>query len=232
MDASLTWNITCPLSSSDWIVATIIEVSLYDGMNPLMQPGELQTIYVYELCGQPVTAHYPYPSDRRLQTAESDIRFKSIVTSICNSCEDIMFQDAEAALKSIVLGGSLTESIQKNSGNVITAVIGDTVVATYETISNPPTSSPSVAKSPTNRPTIKRVKTKKPTRKPKPQKPKSSKSSSTPGSKAGKGPKEPKGVLSLMIFFSCNVNSHSGMNLCSSLSRAQGTQGAQRAQGA
>ena len=164
MDAGLTWNVTCPLPDPV-AVSGIISQSVYQGMNPKLQPGELQYVYVYELCGEGV-AFSPYPPSRRLQNAESMIRLKVVVEASCETCEDDLFNEADQALVSIVSDGSLSESIQSNSGDVITAVIGDTVLTLLETVS--PTSSPTVPPTgpPTNRPTAskssKRSKTQKP----------------------------------------------------------------------
>ena len=152
MDSTLTWNITCPLGSDDVTVADIVAKALYDGMNPLLPAGELRSVYVYELCGNTVGTYSPYPHERRLQT-ETDIKFMTIMTSLCNSCENDMGSDADAALGQIISDGSLTDSIHQNSGNTITAVIGDVYTTKVDPMSNPPTSAPITSASPSFKPT-------------------------------------------------------------------------------
>ena len=140
MDATLFWNITCPLNGTAEEVANIISQSVYDGT--VEETDGLQYVYVYELCGEEVSST-PYPPRRRLQAGESAIRLKSIITSTCNGCEDDMFNQAEEALRKIVEDGSLSENIQDNSGDEITAVINTTITDTSsEVITNPPTAAP------------------------------------------------------------------------------------------
>ena len=152
MDATLTWNITCPLDDPV-AVAEIVAGALFDGMDPLLPPGEMRSIYVYELCGQTVATHSPYPPARRLLTAESDIKFTAIMTSVCNSCEYDMGNETDAALGQIISDGSLTDNIHQNSGNAITAVIGDVYTTKAVFMSNPPTSAPTTSASPSVKPT-------------------------------------------------------------------------------
>eukprot|EP00956_Cyclotella_meneghiniana_P044822 scaffold338194_cov79-Cyclotella_meneghiniana.AAC.1 len=140
MDATLFWNITCPLNGTAEEVANIISQSVYDGT--VEETDGLQYVYVYELCGEQVSST-PYPPGRRLQAGESAIRLKSIITSTCNGCEDDMFNQAEEALRKIVEDGSLSQNIQDNSGDEITAVINTTITDTSsEVITNPPTAAP------------------------------------------------------------------------------------------
>ena len=74
-------------------------------------------------------------------------------------------------LRKIITDGSLTESIQRNSGGVITAVIGDTFFTSLDDVSsptNPPTASKSGknSKSKTQKPAVsKSMKTDKSTKK-------------------------------------------------------------------
>ena len=165
MDSALFWNITCPLNGTADEVADIVAKSVYDGT--VGETDGLQYVYVYELCGESVSST-PYPSGRRLQTEESAIRLKSIVTTTCNGCEDDMFNEATDALVKIVENGSLSESIQDNSGDVIAAAINpDLIVTNSEVITNPPTAAP-ITMGPTVDPDDPSTSSPKPTPKPTP----------------------------------------------------------------
>ena len=98
VDASATWNSTCPLTDpvAD---AEILAKSFYDSMGPLLN-GDLQSVNVYELCGEAVVATPYPPSGRRLQSGQSEIKFITIVTSTCNDCDNQMYQETDEALDS------------------------------------------------------------------------------------------------------------------------------------
>ena len=151
MDASVTWNVTCPLD--DPVAnAEITAKSLYDTMDPQLN-GDLQSVIVYELCGEAVLAT-PYPppdSDRRLQLGESEIKFKATVTTKCSACDNQMYQAVDEVLDTVVSDGSLNTSIQNNSNGTLSATIGGVVTTSHSTISNPPTKVPTNV--PTNVPT-------------------------------------------------------------------------------
>jgi hypothetical protein len=59
--ASLSWNVTRPLNGTALQVANIIEVSIYESLDPTVE--ELRSVYVYELCDEEITKHYPLLED-------------------------------------------------------------------------------------------------------------------------------------------------------------------------
>ena len=143
MDAAVIWNATCPLS--DPIAdAEIVAKSLYDSME-LQMAGDLQTVFVYELCGDAVLS-VPYPPiARRLQSGGSEIKFKAIVTDTCSACDNQLYQRTDAALDTVVADGSLNSSIQNNSNGTMTASIGSVVGTSYTPMTNPPSKAPTHA---------------------------------------------------------------------------------------
>lgn len=150
MDSTLLWNITCPLNDTAEDVADIVAQCVYDGT--VGGTDGLQYVYVYQLCGVMVSST-PYPSERRLQAEESEIKLKSVVTKTCNGCENDMYNEAKSALDSIVKDGSLSDNIQDKSGDTITAVVDPTIfVSNYEVITNPPSAAPTT--NPTSSPSV------------------------------------------------------------------------------
>ena len=125
-------------------LAQVVERSVYDGLDSQSLNGQLQNVYVYELCDLPVDEHSPYPNGvRHLQTSSSssDIKLYSVVSALCIGCQQEMFTVTNNALKTIVENGSLTNSIQSESGGTIVAVIGPDVSSSYDTV-NAPTGAP------------------------------------------------------------------------------------------
>ena len=141
MDATMTWDITCPIND-EITVANVIEKSLYDSINTQLEPGELQSIEVYEMCGETVSAFSSYTPNRSLQQVESDFKFKAVVESVCSGCGQDMFEKTDAAIEKIITDGSLTGSIHSNSGGVITAAISRTYSTSLDSISSTPSRSP------------------------------------------------------------------------------------------
>ena len=153
MDSTLSMNLDC--STDLTILTDVLEKSLFETMSSELEPGELQDINVYELCGQAAASGFVSHLFITSRIANTDVSFQSTVTSQ-KSGNDI-FQAAKDALQTSVSRGDLADSIQTNSGGTITAVISDTIVSTFEVTTNPPTTSPTnvpnTAK-PTNRPTM------------------------------------------------------------------------------
>jgi hypothetical protein len=141
MDSTLQWNIECSGLNGATLVnlAQIVEKSVHNGLISQLLDEELQTIYVYELCGLPVDEHSPYPNGaRRLQTgSSSEIKMYSVVSAICIGCQQEIFTVTNNALKTIVENGSLTDSIQSESGGTIEAEIGPVVESSYVTVNAP-----------------------------------------------------------------------------------------------
>lgn len=132
------------------VLADVLEKSLLETMGSELQPGELQDVNVYQLCGQAAPLTYLSTSS----FAETTVSVKSIVTS--QKSGDDLFQVANQALETSISSGNLVDRINTNSNGTITAVISDTVVSTFEVTTNPPTFSPTSGKptaKPTNRPT-------------------------------------------------------------------------------
>lgn len=142
MDSTMEWNITCPLIGTTILeAAQIVEQSMFEGMSDNV--NGLTSTYVYEICGEEVSEHSPYPSGRRLQTAASEVRATVVVSTTCNGCGDEMFDEADNALTMILEDGSLTGLVQGNSGGVIEAVFDpDVLITTSQNITNPPTKAP------------------------------------------------------------------------------------------
>lgn len=158
MDSTLQWNITCSEITDEELVqvAQIIEQSTHDGMDPNMPEDTfLKYVYVYELCGRPVEEHDGFPTPvRRLQTSAltSDIKMYHLVEKECDfDCSEEMFDGTDAALATIVDDGSLSESIQAGSNDIITAVINGKSNSTFVVQTSSPTTQPS--KSPSTSPT-------------------------------------------------------------------------------
>ena len=140
MDASVTWNATCPLSDSV-AYAQILAKSFYDSMSPLLN-GDLQNVNVYELCNQVIQAT-PYSlNTRHLESSESEIKLKNIMTSTCNSCAGEMYQSIDEALDTIVADGSLNSNIQSNLNDTMSISVTGVITTSYSTITNSPTKVP------------------------------------------------------------------------------------------
>ena len=153
MDATITWNATCPRSdpASD---AEILSKSLYDTF--LLQMDEsVQSVDVYEICGEVVDASPHPPPARRMQSSGSEIKFLTIVTTKCTGCENDMYQDADEALDLMVSDGSLDSSIQSNSNGTIDGSVTGVVDTSYTPMTNPPSKAPTKKPTavPTNQPT-------------------------------------------------------------------------------
>ena len=106
--------------------------------------GGLETVYVYEICGETVADHSPYPSGRRLQNAASSVNAMIVVSTNCDGCGTEMANNATAALDAMLKDGSLTQSVQDNSNGIIQAVFDGTLNITSSVISNPPTAAPTL----------------------------------------------------------------------------------------
>ena len=138
-DVLLTSNLDCSWKNDEYTI-NIIQMSVMNGMNSqLLSSGVMMlSIAVYQICGANVS--------RKLQTTESDIKLYGIATGACENCGTQMGQLAESALVTIVSDGSLNDSIKSNSGGTISANISGADVASFETISNPPTLAPTGTK--------------------------------------------------------------------------------------
>jgi hypothetical protein len=159
VDTTLVWNITCDSINSTTLVevAKIIEKSVYQDLDSQLNPDTtLDAVYVYELCGQKLETHVGFPPGRRLQQ-NSEIKMFTVVSEACASgdvgqCGQDLFDQANAGLVTIVGDGSLSNTIQVNSGDVIAAVINGITNSTFNvTSTNAPTRSP-VSSSTTNAP--------------------------------------------------------------------------------
>lgn len=151
IDATLTSNIDCS-QNIDENTVNIIEVSIMDDMNAELQPlgVVVLSITVYEICGGSVR--------RNLQTVESEIKFFIVETSACENCAAQMAELAEVVIEAIVSDGSLSDSIESNSGGTIVVDFSGAAVTSYETISNPPTPAPTRSKSAKEDPSSKSAK--------------------------------------------------------------------------
>jgi hypothetical protein len=212
MASTLKWNISCsvlndPRSLID--VAQIIERSTYDDIAPLLTIETIELVYVYSICNRMVGNHpgYSGKSTRRLQNSISEIKLLTYVSSGCDRCSELIFNETAHALAQVVDNGTLTKSIQDNSNGTIRASINPGVDSTYVIVGNPttkpstsPTSSPTpkpssglAPGSPTDKPTpeptlrpSKKIKTPAPSKK----KPKQTKKPTKP--KTAKKPQESK----------------------------------------
>lgn len=162
-------NVDCTGDLS--VLVDVLEQSILETMDSGMQPGEMQEVNVYELCGQAAPFTSTFSSNSLY--AETTVSLKSIVTSQ-KSANDI-FNDANQALVESISSGDLAKSINTNSGGTITAIISDTVVSTFDVMTNPPTAAPITDKPsvrPTNRPSMSKsaknakTQTQSPTKKP------------------------------------------------------------------
>jgi hypothetical protein len=161
VDTTLVWNFTCDTINSTTLVevAKIIEKSVYQDLEPQLNAGTtLDVVYVYELCGQTVETHVGYPPGRRLQSApQSDIKMFTVISEVCASsdvgqCGQDLFDQADEGLDTIVGDGSLSNTIQDNSGNVITAVINGITNSTFNVTSTNAPTRPPVSSTPTSAP--------------------------------------------------------------------------------
>ena len=160
VDSSLQWNIT----SCDELrgnatallsLAKVIEESIYNGVDPQLTTGEdVESVLVYELCGEDVPDHEGFSMDRRLQFADSsNIGVLTVVSKTCLDCQEVMFTDTKEALESIVNDGSLITAIGTTT-EIGNAAFNPGVVSTFTRITDSPTASPTVSSSPSGVPSL------------------------------------------------------------------------------
>jgi hypothetical protein len=147
MNSTLTWNITCSAVNTEAAridVANIVEESTYGTVGSrLTSDIQLELVYVYELCGFTIGTHTGYPPARRLQTSTSDVKLYQVVSKNCGGCEAEIFNATDTALTAVVNDGSLSDSVEQNSGNTISAAFRN-VTSNYSPATSRPTKQPSL----------------------------------------------------------------------------------------
>lgn len=124
IDVTLEWDVNCSSINDTLQVAQIFEQAVYEGMHAQLQStnSSVNTVYVQELCGKSVQNHTGYSgsSSRFLEENNmTDIELYVVVIKACASCEKLLWNETNTAIRRIVGDGSLSASVSNKTDGAI-----------------------------------------------------------------------------------------------------------------